>query len=77
MFPGSGLGGGLFEIIPVLVVIVFVVSIGSMIVRGGVSLNEWQNNNEQPVLRRKVKVIGKRDKVTVRIVVVFTTSMGA
>ena len=67
MGTGFGPGGGfdfMFTLVPILVAIGFIFVFGMLIFRGISGASEWHNNNQQPVLRRKVKVVAKRDEVS-------------
>lgn len=65
MFPTNQPGGALFEIVPILVGLGFVLTFGIIIVKAVMGVSGWNHNNQQPILRRKSRVVSRRDKVTV------------
>ena len=47
----SFLGGIMFSIVPIMVLICFVVVFGTIIVRSVSGVKEWKKNNDSPILR--------------------------
>lgn len=61
--PFGGVGGIMFSIIPVIVIIGFVFVFGTIIVRSVQGAKQWKRNNESPVLTVDAKVVTKRADV--------------
>lgn len=60
----GGFGGGMFTIVPVIVMIGFVVIFGLMITRSIQGAKQWKRNNESPVLTVNATVVAKRADVS-------------
>jgi hypothetical protein len=58
--PFGGLGGIMFSIVPVIVIIGFVFVFGAIIVRSIQGAKQWRRNNESPVLTVDAIVVTKR-----------------
>ena len=56
--------GAMFNIIPVIVFVMFVFVIGMIIVRLIQGANQWRKNNESPVLTVEAAVVAKRADVS-------------
>ena len=50
----------MFEIIPLFVILIFVLVIGTILYQIIKGISQWHANNQQPVLREKLKVKDKR-----------------
>ena len=55
---------GIFSIIPILFVVVFVIVIGGILFNIGKGVNEWASNNAQPQLAQEATVVSKRTEVS-------------
>lgn len=54
----------MFSIMPVFVIIVFVIVIGSFVVTAARGISQWSKNNASPRLTVEAAVVGKRMDVT-------------
>ena len=59
----SFLGGIMFSIVPIMVLICFVVVFGTIIVRSVSGVKEWKKNNDSPILTVDASVVAKRTDV--------------
>lgn len=55
---------GMFTIMPIFVVIIFVIVISMFIITAVKGVKQWNYNNEQPVLTVEAKVVSKRTNVS-------------
>lgn len=63
-FPAyDGFGNAMFTIVPVIIVIVFVIIIGTIIARSVQGATQWKKNNDSPVLTVDATVVTKRADV--------------
>lgn len=56
--------GMIFNIVPIMVFIIFVLVIGSIIVSLIKSVSQWKNNNDSPILSVEAVVVAKRSHVS-------------
>lgn len=59
----SFLGGIMFSIVPIMVLICFVVVFGTIIVRSVSGVKEWKKNNDSPILTVDASVVAKRTDI--------------
>lgn len=59
----SFLGGIMFSIVPIMVLICFVVVFGTIIVRSVSGVKEWKKNSDSPILTVDASVVAKRTDV--------------
>lgn len=62
--PFDGFGGVMFNIVPIMVAVIFVIVITMIIVRAVKGAARWKKNNDSPVLTVDAKVTGKRADVS-------------
>ena len=55
--------GIMFSIVPIMVLICFIVVLGTIIVRSVKGVKEWKKNNDSPVLTVDASVVAKRTDV--------------
>lgn len=60
MMPFEGI---MFNIVPVMIFIIFIIVFGTIIVRAIQGIGEWGKNNQSPQLTVSAKVIAKRTDV--------------
>ncbi len=61
--PFDGFGNIMFNIVPVIIILGFVIVFGTIIVRTVQGIKQWKRNNESPVLTVDAKVVTKRADV--------------
>lgn len=59
----SPLGGIMFQIVPMMIFLIFMMVFGIIIFRIVSGAKEWKNNNDSPVLSVSAKVVAKRTDV--------------
>ena len=62
-FPFGGFSSFMFLIVPIIIAVVFVIVIGTFIVRAIQGAKQWRENNQSPVLSVAAVVITKRSDV--------------
>lgn len=63
-FPNDPVGGSMFTIVPVLMVLFFIAFFGIIIYSIVKSVGRWSYNNTQPVLTVPSKIVAKRTDVS-------------
>ncbi len=63
MFPGSGPGEMLFNVVPYFIAIVFIIVISIFLFSIMKGIKQWSYNNSQPVLTVPAKIVSKHTKV--------------
>ena len=58
-------GGTMFDIIPIIVTLIFIIVFATIITSIVKGISEWSNNNKQPVLDINCKVVSKRNHTSV------------
>jgi hypothetical protein len=61
--PFDGMGGAMFSIVPIIVIIVFIFVFGMIIVSSVQGVKQWKRNNASPVLTVDATVVTKRADV--------------
>lgn len=67
MIHNSPFGGGfdaMFTLVPIFIGIVFVIVIGSIVLKAIRGVSEWSYNNTQPEITQDAKVVSKRMEVS-------------
>jgi len=62
-FPFGGFSSFMFLIVPIIIAVVFVIVIGTFIVRTIQGAKQWRKNNQSPVLSVAAVVVTKRSDV--------------
>lgn len=60
----GGFGGFMFSAVPMFILAVFVIIVGTIIFRLVRGVGEWSRNNGLPVLTVRARIVSKRSKVS-------------
>lgn len=59
-------GGAMFDIVPIIVTLIFILVFATIITSIAQGISEWSNNNKHPILDINCKVVSKRNHTSVR-----------